>query len=491
MLSDPYVPALRDALRHADFTVDQVGALLGADAHRALMRNETAPAYRATADGSPVSTLTRLFSLQRPVSREAADRALPGLVDALVGADMLAASGEDVRAAVDIRPYGDEDHDWWVVCDLTPGLDGGGRTVTRDHVLGISEASSSLAQLTIRSEIGSALDLGAGCGVQALHLASHARRVVATDVNQRALEMCRLTGALNEVAYDVRDGSLFDPVAGETYDLIATNPPFVVSPPTEERYVYRDSGFSGDDVVRRIVEGAQAHLNPGGWCQILANWIHLDGQPWTERIASWIEPTGLDAWVLQREVADLPTYVEMWLADAGQKGTPDYVRQYDAWLDWFEDQGIEGIGFGWLCLRNSGRSTPTLNLEEWPYEIEQPLGPHVAAWGARADGLAALDDDQLLGARLVHAEDVVQETFGPVGAEDPEYLMVRLQRGVRRARQVDTVEAGLIGACDGELQLGQLLDALAQLLGREPGELRMTYLPQVRELIADGFLTFP
>jgi hypothetical protein len=174
-----------------------------------------------------------------------------------------------------VRAYGDEDHDWWVVCDLTPGLDGKRPRVDADHVLGITSASTSLAQLTVRRPVGSALDLGTGCGVQALHLASHAERVVATDVNPRALAMTRLGAALNEVDVEVREGSLYEPVAGERFDLIVTNPPFVVSPPGGELLVYRDSGLPGDDVVRRLLTEAPARLNDGGWCQVLANWVHL------------------------------------------------------------------------------------------------------------------------------------------------------------------------------------------------------------------------
>ena len=58
-----------------------------------------------------------------------------------------------------------------------------------------------------------------------------------------------------------------------------------------------------------------------------------------------------------------------------------------------------------------------------------------------------------------------------------------------RARQADTVEAALVGACDGDLSVGQILDALAQLLDLEPAQLRAAYLPVVRELLDEGFLT--
>ena len=101
----------------------------------------------------------------------------------------------EVRALLDCRPYADDEHDWWVVSDLTPGLDGQHITVTADHVLGVSPASTSLAQLTIREPVDRALDLGTGCGVQALHLSTHAGTVVATDVNRRALDIRRQPGS--------------------------------------------------------------------------------------------------------------------------------------------------------------------------------------------------------------------------------------------------------------------------------------------------------
>jgi len=480
------VDALRTALVDASYTVDGVTGLIGESAHRALSRNETTPAVRRTRDGSPLATLTRLWLLQTVVSLRDAELALPGLVDPLCRAGVLERSVADVWARVDVRPYADEARDWWVMADLTPGLDGTPHRMLGDHVLGISSASGSLASLTIREPAGRALDLGTGCGVQSLHLADHAGQVVATDVNPRALAMTRINVDLNGIDVDLREGSLFEPVAGERFDLIVTNPPFVISPGTGERLVYRDSGLPGDDVVRRIVTGASDHLAPDGWCQVLGSWAHRAGEPWQERLEGWLERTGCDAWVLQREVADLPSYVELWLADAGLRGAPDYLARYDTWLSWFEDQGIEAIGFGWINLRRTDDTAPTRRLEEWPYEVEQPAGPHVAQWGRDARWLQGRTD--LAGERLTVAPDVVQESVGAPGAEDPERIVLRRQRGVRRAVVVDTVEAGLVGACDGDLTVGQILDALAVLLDQPAADLRRHYLPRVRDLVADGFL---
>ena len=124
------------------------------------------PALRRTTSGAPIDTLVRLFLLQTPVARDEAERALPGLVDRLCNAGLLEQSVSEVAARMDCRPYATEeagqDRDLWVVCDLTPGLDGAPVAVGPDHVLGISSASTSLAQLTMREPVGSALDLGTG-----------------------------------------------------------------------------------------------------------------------------------------------------------------------------------------------------------------------------------------------------------------------------------------------------------------------------------------
>ncbi len=499
---------LRDELLAADFTYDAVADLLGADAHAALSRNETTPALRRTNDeNGPLATLVRLFLLQRVVPLAEAEAALPGLVERLGAEGMLAQSVGEVSARLDCRPYSTDDPstgsgtDLWVVSDLTPGLDGGAQQVTPDYVLGVSPASTSLAQLTLRHDVAAALDLGTGCGVQALHLATHADRVVATDVNQRALDLARFNAELNVLGgrIDVRHGSFFDPVAGDRFDLITTNPPFVISPGSgdqEHRLVYRDSGLPGDQVVEHIVRTAPEHLTDGGWCQVLANWAIIGGRPWDERLAGWL-PDDCDALVVQREVLDPASYVELWLKDSGHHPTTgsgttgDYLARYDTWLSWLEEQGVVGIGFGWINLHRTGVSNPSTGsgtgarrreLLDWPYEVEQPIAPAIEAWGV-ANGLAAVATS-----RLVLRPDVAQETVGPAGAEDPATILLRQQRGFRRARQVDTVLAAVAGACDGELPVGAILDAVAQLLELDPEATRERYLPEVAAMLAEGYL---
>jgi hypothetical protein len=248
----------------------------------------------------------------------------------------------------------------------------------------------------------------------------------------------------------------------------------------------------GDEVVRRVVIDGAAQLAPGGWLQVLANWAVVDGQPWEERVGGWVaEARGCDAWVVERERLDPARYVELWLDDAGVRGDPDYVERYDSWLRWFEEQRIEAVGLGWISLRQVARSQSCLKIERWPYDVEQPVGAAVAEWARRVDAVAEADDDQLLAARLVVSDGVFEERVGVPGGEDPAAIVLRSSRAMRRTRPLTTEEAGLVGACDGDLTVGQTMRALAQLLDADHARLRVDLLRTVRELLLEGFLSFP
>lgn len=323
---------LRDALLAADFTADGLLDLLGAPAYAALARSETVPALRATRGDTPLELLVRLFLLQQPVPHARVAGVLP-LDDCLETGWLVTADGGEVAAAVDVRPYGGPDgEDWFIVSDLGCAVGGAGGIGSRDEgvVLGVGGASTTLAGITVRTPVASALDLGTGSGIQALHAAQHATRVTATDLNPRALHITALTLALSGVpAADLREGSLFEPVReDETYDLIVSNPPFVISPGA--RLTYRDGGMGGDDLCRTLVQEAGERLREGGFAQFLANWQHVEGEDWHDRLRSWV-PRGCDAWIVQREVQDVTQYAELWLRHRrppfGPGGVPGAIRR--------------------------------------------------------------------------------------------------------------------------------------------------------------------
>ena len=476
------ISRLADALRAADYTTDAVCERITDAGQEGLGRNCTVPADVALDGASdPQATMIRLWLLQQDVAERDAADALP--MDALLARGYLVRDQGRVRAGVDVRPYGspDDEASGWVVSDLQPGLDGILTPTRPDYVLGVSPASTTLAQLTARAPVGSALDLGTGCGVQSLHLSRHASRVVATDVNPRALELARITCELSGIDIDLRDGSLYEPTP-ERFDLIVSNPPFVMSPPTGQRLTYRESNFTGDALVETLVRQAATHLTPGGSLQLLTNWAILD-QPWQERLTAWTPP-GCDAWYIERERLDVYSYIEMWLADAGLAGTPGWRTAYREWLDYFAHLGIRAVGMGWIQLVNTGRERPDVVAESWPHQVSQPVGGVFAARRLAVDA-ARLPDGELLASRWVLASDVQQETLGDPGAEDPEFIVYRQRTGLCRAMKLDTASAAVLGACDGDLTLGELCGAVGQLLG---SDITMGVLPVVRQALRDGLL---
>ncbi|MGW3950832.1 DUF7059 domain-containing protein [Streptomyces sp. NPDC004752] len=482
---------LREALLDASFTADGLLELLGAPAYAALARSETVPALRATRGDTPLETLVRLFLLQQPVPYARVADVLP-VPECLESGWLVRTGGDEVAATVDVRPYGGPGgEDWYIVSDLGCAVGGAGGIGNRDEgvVLGVGGASTTLAGITVRTPVAAALDLGTGSGIQALHAAQHATRVTATDVNPRALHITALTLALSGApAADLREGSLFEPVKeGETYDLIVSNPPFVISP--RARLTYRDGGMGGDDLCRSLVQQSGERLIVGGFAQFLANWQHVEGEDWQDRIRSWV-PRGCDAWVVQRELQDITQYAELWLRDAGDhRGDPaEYQARYDAWLDEFEARKVKAVGFGWITLRRTAAVAPSVIVEEWPHPIEQPLGEAVRAHFARLDYLREHDDAALLDSHFRLVAEVVQEQVGLPGAEDPEHVVLRQNRGMRRATKVDTVGAGFAGVCDGTLSAGRILDAIAQLMGEDPVVLRDRTPTQIRLLVEQGFL---
>jgi methylase of polypeptide subunit release factors len=491
VLSDAECRRLASAFDERDYTVDAVIELLGEEAHRALGRNSTVPGVRALAGRTdPLAVLTLLWVLQQPVHRTALDRALSGLVEPLILAGILRESAGEVTALLDIRPYASDDGaSGWVVSDLSPNLDTMIAPMRPDFVLGVSTASATLAQLTIRRPAARALDLGTGCGVQSLHLAQHVDTVIATDLNPRAIQLARLTAKINSIQLDLRQGDLFDPVAGEEFDLIVTNPPYVMSPASadHERLTYREGDRPGDSLVQHVLRKGAAQLTGGGVLQVLANWAHLGGGDWSERIRDWVANTGCDAHVVQRETLDPSEYVEMWLSDAGLAGSQEYRQRYQKWLDYFAALNVEAVGMGWIVLQRNGRTEPDIRIENWPYPVEQPMGP-IFDEGFKAVDLARSADADLLAHDWQLAEDVIEETRGSPGAADPRTIVLRQQRGFRRALQADTALAAVLGACDGDLDLHTIVATVAGILSIDSSALTETVLPTIRTCIRDGFL---
>jgi hypothetical protein len=212
--------------------------------------------------------------------------------------------------------------------------------------------------------------------------------------------------------------------------------------------------------------------------------VHLRGEPWQDRLAGWLDGLGCDAWVWQREVADPAQYAALWLTDAGEKGSPEYERRYDRWLDWFAATGVEAVGFGLVTLHKSGADDPTVRIEEVTQPIEEPSGPQVGAWFDRLAALRGADPATIRFARAPGLELEQVATPGPEGwAVTGQRL--RQPAGMRWSAAVDPAVAALVAGCDGTRTLGELAAVLEVAYGIDPDQVT----EMARGLADRGFLT--
>ncbi len=511
LLAPDDLDRLRTAL--ACYTVDTVHGALGLTGQAAHSRADLAGVARALrqrdgVDDGRLATFVRLFLLGHEIDEDVARVAFAPLpLDAAAAAGLVQVSAGSVRAGLEIRPYAQTsptpwqpapaDEHWWVVSDL--GADVRPGPLPRDHVLGIGSASVTLAQATPRAAVGTALDVGTGCGIQALHLSGHTGRVTATDVSGRALSLAATTAALSGQRWDLRQGSLLDPVVGEQYDLIVANPPFVVSAGGQGGYDYRDSGLAGDGICEALLSGLPAKLSPGGTAVLLANWIIPRQGDWQERVTGWLAGRGCDAWIWQREIADPGEYVSLWLRDAGEiPGSARWTTRYEAWLDWFDRSAVAAVGMGLVALRkhddDSSQQGEILVAEDVPQAVEQPVGAQLTDWFPRQRWLRDSSDATLLGTCLRAAPDLVrgrEAVRGVDGGWHDVRDVVRQSRGMRWEIEVDDAIAALIAGCDGTTPLAADLAVLAASLHAAPNQVSEAALPVVRDLVRRGVLLAP
>ncbi|WP_413601002.1 methyltransferase [Curtobacterium sp. Curtsp57] len=504
VVADPAVTtAVAADLDAAGFSVEGVDALWGVDAAAALHRGNRVAAVRAldARPTSPLTTLATLFVLGLTVPRTDAEQAFPTAgLDAVVAAGLLRVDDDRAHPTVDLRPYAFVDDagagSWWIVSDL--GELALGSALDEEHVLGIGGATTTLSGLQVPVPVHRVLDLGTGCGIQAMHARRFADEVVATDISRRALDIARFNAQLNGIdGIDFRSGSLFEPVVGERFDRIVSNPPFVITPRTEgvPSYEYRDGGMVGDALVETVLRGLAEHLEPGGTAQLLGNWEYHWGVDGLDRVRAWFEGTDLDAWVVERERQDPNAYAETWIRDGGTKpGTAAFDQLVGAWLDDFRERKVVGVGFGYVVVRRAqtGGSVQLRRFERVP----ETLGSNPAGLGATvarvldaAAWLAAHDDVALAAAHLTVAGDVTEERYYWPGNDDPTVMTLVQGGGFGRRVDADTALAAFVGACDGELSVAAIIGALAQITGVDEQVLAADLLPTARDLVLDGLLT--
>lgn len=512
------IDRLRADLHAAGYRTGAIAGLLGASADAARQRGVFAPARRALRERgtSPLATLIRLLLLGEEAPAAEIDSALPALgAGGALELGILEGCGSDaLRAALSLNPVEIADAreaeplHWWIISDLDDQLRRG--PARPDHVMGVGGATRSLIAQAPPHDAPRCLDLGTGCGVVALHLSLRGR-VVATDVSERALGLARANARLNAVerGIEFRRGDLFAPVAGERFDLVLSNPPFVITPREAGApvYEYRDGGATGDGLAERVVREGPALLGERGTLLCLANWETPWGGNGLARVRGWIgdaaEEAGapLDAWVIERDRVTPAQYAETWARDGGARpGSPEFERLMDSWLEDFAERRVVAIGLGSIRVRRgsaNGAGAPASGAAEPVVHVEQATG----AFGSQAAGsrlAAAFDagaaaermtDAEVLATRWLLDDAVVEEREHRPGEEAPRSIALTVDRPIARRVAADPLLAAAVGACDGELSLGRIADALATLLEVDAGAAAEALVAGARELAWLGMLS--
>lgn len=510
------VDRLRDDLHTANYRAEPVMALLGASADAARQRGVFAPARRALSACAPgaLVSLVRCFLLGEQVSVADLDTALPtlgasGAIELGLVAPAEVVEGIDVlRAALSLNPIQMVDArvsqplDWWIISDLDDQLR---RAPARpDHVMGVGGATRSLVAQAPTADAARCLDLGTGCGIVALHLALRGS-VIATDVSERALTMARANARLNGVdsAIEFRRGDLFAPVAGETFDLILSNPPFVITPRGGDTpiYEYRDGGLAGDALIERVIREAPSYLAEDATLLCLANWESPWGTNGLDRVRGWIEAAAapsaspLDAWVIERDRVSPEQYAETWARDGGVRpGDTAFETLLTGWLEDFAARRITAIGLGAIRLR---RRAMTADTAANVIELDQATGPYtddsLGSWLAAAfdAGTAAahMSSEEVLAAHWLRSDAVTEERAHVPGQEVPSAITLSTDRPIVRRVAADPLLAAAVGACDGDLTLGQIADALATILEVDEAAATEALVAGARELAWLGMLS--
>ena len=343
-----------------------------------------------------------------------------------------------------------------------------------------THSANFLRFLTMRDPVGSTLDLGCGCGIHALFAARHSTTVVATDISANAIRYTSFNAMLNGIGnIQCLEGNLFEPVAKRQFDLIVTNPPFVISP--SESFVYRDNAMELDSFCAALVKEAPQYLTPGGHLQMLCEWVEIDGQAWQDRVSGWI--SNCDAWILHTPPLSPTSYVRQRSSDISgdcvDSGSPD------TWLTYFEERAVRAVHPGMLTLRR--RDEPTwLHIQNLNTDVVSEAGNVISDGIAAVDFLEACDDESLLLATLGLSDDLAAEQLQTNGETSGVYL--KLNNALAADAEIDTPVAAFLNLFSGERVVQQCIVEFGATTDADMSALTADLLAIIRMFVSRGFL---
>jgi SAM-dependent methyltransferase len=473
---------LREALHQAGYRETAVTDVLEGRNDRMI---DVQCAMRRSAEPSPFHCLVRLFILGAIIPDAAARLAVfPADLERLIAGGVIKRDGDGVRATARLAPW----RDFLLFSDFIPAE---GEPLRADFVMsGASPSSVSLTRLTFRNPVVSALDVGTGAGIHALLAAAHAKCVVATDTNARALNFAAMNARLNAIEnVSFKQGSFFEPVAGERFDLIVSNPPFIVSP--ESSLMFQSPGMAGDGVSQLMVRESPRYLNEGGCAISLISWHHQGESDWFERPRGWAAGSGCDCWLLRASSQDPLSYAANALRQTVSIRSASYAEQLDRWVDYYRFHKISRLALGAVILRKRQASENWLHCENLAgAAVATDAGPQIQRMFAAEDVLAEIDDEALLDRRVaLHPDHLLeQKLVAGEGGWVSQSLVLVPANGIEHRSTIDTRVLFLLSQCHGARTVREMISSVGESDGTDFAAAADSGLPLVKRLLRAGLL---
>jgi SAM-dependent methyltransferase len=435
---------------------------------------------------SPLPLPMRLWHLRR--RRDALGFALRALMfdDAIAGDEAAEALGADLTSKLLDVGLLTRRAGGGLASPFRLGLIGNGMLFsddlqqTEDGVMGAGKTTRGLCQAALPTRrVESALDLGCGAGAVAIVLSERASRVVATDVNPRALELARFNAALNGIAnIDFRLGDLFEPVAGEAFDVVVSQPPFIARPPDARPQTWLYGGDRGDELPRRLLSGLVPHVRESGRAVIMVEWPEVDDDL-EQRV---VDALGADSeavrvLLVRAERTRVDEHCAAYAFGLRREPSPDFGPTAMLWRDHFERLGVRALQLT-LNVVERGQPAWRSSVEVRPLGATQLTTAHIDRFVAGRSLLAA-GDEAMLACTLRVPEGT---SFLEVGSG-----RVRVTfEDVLEPIEITKAAAGLIANIHEAPTVRDAVDALTATLGPDGREKAVN---GVRKAIAFGVLS--
>ncbi|MGJ8726250.1 MAG: methyltransferase [Roseibacillus sp.] len=286
--------------------------------------------------------LLRLFLAGEDCATDLVKEALPTSAQELIALGILEEEEGMIRSQFRIRPH----PEGYLAEDFPARL----YTSATDFVMGVAPTTRMTSRIAPDCSPETVLDLCCGGGWLALTQALAGRSVTACDLNPRALQVAALNSRLLQApAVSWRQGPWLEPVAGETFDLIVANPPFVQTPGSSS--VALDTPAEEDTAAILLPQLAH-HLNPGGYACLLMDWQFTSPEDWQSAIECLIPREGIQSLLFEVQRQSPEDYARHWLRQDTRFQEEDALGpELQRWLDHFASRGTVGISSGFIVLR--------------------------------------------------------------------------------------------------------------------------------------------